>query len=130
MKLSERLLFLRKSLKKNQIPFAKELGVSQAAYQNYERGLTDTPLSLIRTICDEYKISINWLVYGEGSMESDNTMELVEEAAFTIRDFITKCDFIITPQKEASLVAYLFEGMAEGKKYSIDELKKLYRLME
>lgn len=130
MNLSQRLLHLRKSLNKNQIPFAEELGVSQAAYKNYERGLTDVPLSLIRTICEKYKVSINWLVDGEGGMNTANTLELLEEAAFATRSFIIKYELSISPHKEAKLIRYLFEGMTEGKKYNNDELQKLYKLTE
>jgi len=110
----DRLTTLRKHMGFNQIPFAKEIGVSQSAYANYERGVTDIPISLALKLCTEYHVSSSWLLLGDGSMFAKRSAELVEKAAFAVLEVIAEEQVNAKPKKAAELIRHFFEEMAQG----------------
>ena len=115
MKLSNRLAFVRKSTGKTQIPFSKELGVSQSAYANYERGASEVPLSLAIKICKDYQISPSWFLLGEGKVKSLEVSEVAEDCVVAILKFVIDNDLPINPERIGRLVKFLFEEKYSGK---------------
>lgn len=115
MSIQGRLKEVRKRTGYNQIPFARELGVSQSAFANYERGATDIPINLAIKICKDFKISAAWFFLGHGSMEDENVGEIVEDAVIAMRTFSETLEFEISKEKEAKLVRFLFEEMMCGQ---------------
>jgi transcriptional regulator with XRE-family HTH domain len=115
MNLSDRLTFLRKSTGKTQIPFAKEVGVSQSAYANYERGATEIPISLAVKVCLDYEISPSWLLLGEGTMKTMDVSNLLEDCVVSILKFLIDNDLPINPERIGRLVKFLFNDKYSGK---------------
>lgn len=66
--IGERLKFFRKNLKISQDVFAWGFNISNKAYWNYENNLRQIPLNLIIKIAESYKINLNWLLLGKGSI--------------------------------------------------------------
>lgn len=128
MELSERLVLVRKKLNVNQIPFAKMLGVSQSAYANYERGIREVPVALLTKICQDYKISPNWLILGEGDMSVPNIHALVEKASAMTREHILKMQHDIDPKKEAAIVSVLVEKMIKNQEVGDTTLEQLIKV--
>lgn len=48
--------------------FAKELGIKQATYSNYENGTRAIPNDIYEKLQKEYNINLNWLISGIGEM--------------------------------------------------------------
>lgn len=119
--IGDRLTTLRKHLGFNQIPFAKKIGVSQSAYANYERGVTDIPISLAQKLCIEYQASPAWLLLGEGGMLSNGSGQLVEDAAISVLEVLLEEDIDVKPAKTAQLIRHFFEEMADGNLRGRDE---------
>ncbi|WP_405405239.1 helix-turn-helix domain-containing protein [Paracoccus sp. Ld10] len=128
MTIAKRLVHFRKSLGKNQIPFAEELGVSQSAYKNYEREATDLPISLAVKLCRDYDLSAEWLLLGRSGMTSKLSDDIIERAVTVTREFITENGFDIPPEKEAKIVRYLIRKMSETGEISQDEYEEIIRL--
>jgi len=60
-----RIREVRKSLKKNQTEFAREVEINQAALSKYELGQREIPAVLLIDIAMTFNISLNWLLLGE-----------------------------------------------------------------
>lgn len=128
MSTGERLATFRKSLGKNQIQFAEELGVSQSAYKNYEREATDPPISLVIKLCKEYGLSAEWLLLGRSGMTSAMTDSIIEGAVTVTRSFMIENGFNISPEKEAKVVQYLVRKMCEAGRVNREEQYAIIRL--
>ncbi len=128
MKISDRLTTVRKSMNKNQIPFAQELGVSQSAYATYERGVREVPVALLTKICQDYKISPAWLILGQGDMCVPNYQALVEKASAMTREHILKMQHDIDPKKEAAIVSVLVEKMIKNQEVGDTTLEQLIKV--
>lgn len=130
MKIYERLLKVRKSQQKTQPPFAEELGVSLATYKNYERGITELPLSIAVIICTNFKISPSWLMLGVGNMIEINTLEIIEKSVLDIRKIISEYGLITTPTQEAKIVKYVVEERFDGVEMNSKKIIRLIEIME
>ena len=58
---SERIFQLRKEKGVSQIAFAKEIGVSLRAYQDYEYGVREPQISIFCRIADFYGVTLDYL---------------------------------------------------------------------
>ena len=63
-----RVRAVRKSLRLEQTELAKKMGVSQAIISQYEKGLTEIPLSFIEYFKKKHRISSDWLIFGTGEI--------------------------------------------------------------
>ena len=64
--IGRRVWAVRKSLKLEQTVLAKKMGVSQAIISQYEKGLTEIPLSFIEYFKKKHRISSDWMIFGTG----------------------------------------------------------------
>lgn len=127
MSIQARLKAVRKETGKNQIPFAEQLGVSQSAYANYERGATDIPISLAVRICTDFKVSAAWLLLGRGEMHDEQLGPIVEDAVMALQNFIQKNDLRIPAQKQAKLARFLAEEMLQGNEFDGASKDRFFR---
>lgn len=67
----ERLKAVRKELKLSQEKFGEKLGVEKSAISQLEGDRNKLTGQMIRSICREYKVRYDWLVYGDGEMFED-----------------------------------------------------------
>ena len=64
----ERIREIRASLKMSLETFGEKLGVTRAAMSNIERGQRNLTDQMARSICREYNVNYDYLIYGEGEM--------------------------------------------------------------
>jgi len=64
--LGERIKYLQKNSGKNQVEFAKSLGVSKGSLILYQKNDRSPGSSFLRTLCELYQVNPTWLLLGEG----------------------------------------------------------------
>lgn len=83
--MKDRLIKLRKALKLTQQKFADEIGVKRNTVATYEMGRNEPIDTVIKLICDKFKVNENWLRNGEGEMfvevsRDDEFLQLIEKS--------------------------------------------------
>ena len=68
--IGERVRAIRKSLRLEQTELAKEMGLSQAIISQYEKGLTEIPLSFLEYLKKKHGVSSDWVIFGTGEMKA------------------------------------------------------------
>lgn len=79
MSQAARVKEIRKSLSMTMEKFGERLGVGKTAIskiENNERSLTD---QMAKSICREYNVNYDWLIYGEGEMFSRLPQTVLDE---------------------------------------------------
>jgi transcriptional regulator with XRE-family HTH domain len=69
-KIGERFRAIRKSLRLEQTELAKDMGISQAIISQYEKGMTEIPLSALEYFKKKHGISSDWVIFGIGEMKA------------------------------------------------------------
>lgn len=69
---NERLKDLRMSLGLSQKTMGEKLQIAQTTYANYETGKANIPDELKARLINQFKVNLNWLVVGQGSMYLDS----------------------------------------------------------
>lgn len=59
---SERLKDVRKDSGMSQADIASEIGVTKSAYANYEQGIREPSLKVLKLICDVLDVSCDYLL--------------------------------------------------------------------
>ena len=59
---SERLREVRKDVGMSQSEVASEIGVTKSAYSNYEQGIREPSLKVLKAICDSFDVSSDYLI--------------------------------------------------------------------
>lgn len=73
MTLGERINFVRKTNKLNQMDFAKILGISQTHVSKIEHGIENPSETLLLFISYKFAVNINWLKEEKGSYNGFNS---------------------------------------------------------
>ncbi len=68
--IGERVRAIRKSLRFEQTELAKEIGLSQAIISQYEKGMTEIPLSFLEHLKKKHGVSSDWVIFGTGDMKA------------------------------------------------------------
>ena len=89
MTTGERVKEIRKTLNLTLEKFGEKLGVGKTAIstlEKYERNLTD---QMAKSICREYNVNYDYLIYEEGEMFSDLPQTILDElcAQYSLNDF-------------------------------------------
>jgi transcriptional regulator with XRE-family HTH domain len=79
MERAARFRQIREHFGKNQIEFARELGLGDITWQNYERGKSRPTSSTLNAINRKLNINLNWLSFGMGAMFNDAAAASVME---------------------------------------------------
>jgi DNA-binding XRE family transcriptional regulator len=64
--LGERIKYLQKKSGKNQVEFAKILGVSKGSLILYQKNNRKPDSSFLSALCELYRVNPAWLLLGEG----------------------------------------------------------------
>jgi transcriptional regulator with XRE-family HTH domain len=64
--MGERIKYLQKTSGKNQIEFARSIGVSKGSLILYQKNDRSPDSSFLRTLCELYRVNPTWLLIGEG----------------------------------------------------------------
>ena len=75
----ERIREIRKSLNLTLEKFGKELGVRKTAISKIENGENSLTDQMAKSICREYNVNYDYLMYGEGEMFDDLPQTILDE---------------------------------------------------
>lgn len=75
----ERIKEVRKTLGLTLEKFGEKLGVGKAAISAIENGSRNLTEQMTKSICREYRVDYDWLVYGEGDMFSNIPETILDE---------------------------------------------------
>ncbi len=68
VEIGKRLRGIRKQLKITQQEIASGIGISKSFYSNVENGLQQPSFDFLFKLCNKYKTSLDYIVFGNGSM--------------------------------------------------------------
>lgn len=85
----ERVNEVRKSLGLTLEKFGEKLGVTKTTISRIEKGVNNLTDQMAISICREYNVNYDYLVYGEGEMFDDLPQTIVDElcAQYGLNDF-------------------------------------------
>jgi transcriptional regulator with XRE-family HTH domain len=85
----ERVKEIRKTLDLTMEKFGEKLGVGKTAISNIESGNRNLTEQMSKSICREYNVNYDYLMYGEGEMFDDLPQTIVDElcAQYDLNDF-------------------------------------------
>ncbi len=130
MTVGKRLIEFRKSKSMTQLDFAKTIGMSAAAYKNYELDQRKVPINILDELHEVYQIDLEWLITGKNSTINTAEKEMLETIIITVKNLLLKSKLRIPPAKEALLIValythYLQLGVLDEQTY--DDLFKLVK---
>lgn len=125
MNIANRIKLLRKSLKLNQVDFAKELGLKQGSVSKIEKSKNNPSEQLILSICRAFSISYEWLKEGNGEMH--DTSPRLTPKGFAVLDEIIKR--IESPDRTIALsdLAYILGLDADNVPHDIKRPPGFYK---
>lgn len=85
-----RLKLVRNEWGLTQKEFAARIGVTNAHISKIEKGLTVPSNSLTKLICQQFKVSEQWLVYGKGPHFVEDLWSVEDEAMYSATDKFNK----------------------------------------
>lgn len=85
----ERVNEVRKSLGLTLEKFGEKLGVTKTTISRIEKGVNNLTDQMAISICREYNVNYDYLMYGEGGMFDDLPQTIVDElcAQYELNDF-------------------------------------------
>ena len=85
----ERVNEVRKSLGLTLEKFGERLGVTKTTISRIEKGVNNLTDQMAISICREYNVNYDYLMYGEGEMFDDLPQTIVDElcAQYDLNDF-------------------------------------------
>ena len=85
----ERIKAIRKELGLTLEKFGEKLGVTKTTISRIEKGVNNLTDQMARSICREYNVDYDYLMYGEGDMFTDLPKTIVDELCmqFDLVDF-------------------------------------------
>lgn len=75
----ERIKEIRKDLNLTLEKFGEKLGVTKVAISNIEKGNRNLTDQMVKSICREYNVNYDYLMYGTGEKFSDLPQTILEE---------------------------------------------------
>ncbi len=140
--MNERLKTIRKTIGLTQKEFAKEIGVSLRALQNYEANLRKVPGDILRNIYEHLGVNPTWLLTGEGEMfkerdkdiRNENPNEpvdysLLEEVILGVEEGLKEAELTMDADKKARLIVLLYKYFEKGKKVNKKEVMSFLKLV-
>lgn len=102
--MNERIRELRKSLGLTLEKFGESLGVGKTAISKIENGDRNVTDQMQKSICREFNVSTDWLLYGTGEMFVTHTHD--EEVAMYTQDILDSEDDEIAKIIQDFIVVY------------------------
>jgi Predicted transcriptional regulators len=75
----ERVKQLRMAMDLTLEKFGDRVGVTKVAISNIEKGNRNLTEQMIKSICREFNVNYDWLVYGDGEMFSELPKTILDE---------------------------------------------------
>jgi len=123
--IANRIKMIRNEFGLNQKEFAERLGVTNAHISRMEKGITTPSEALMKLMCKEFEINIEWLKSGTQPMfESDyNIDDKMEKAVSTFNKLMHSENS--TVRNQAAELNLLFSNITNIE-FSNDDMKILY----
>ena len=102
--MNERIRELRKALGLTLEKFGESLGVGKTAISKIENGDRNVTDQMQKSICREFNVSTDWLLYGTGEMFVTHTHD--EEVAMYTQDILDSEDDVIAKIIQDFIVVY------------------------
>lgn len=85
----ERVKEIRKTLDMTMEKFGEKLGVGKTAISNIEKGNRNLTEQMSKSICREYNVNYDYLLYGDGEMFDELPQTIVDEMCvqYGLNDF-------------------------------------------
>ena len=85
----ERIKEIRKVLDLTLDKFGEKLGVTKQTVSRIENGVNNVTDQMARSVCREYNVNYDYLMYGEGEMFDDLPQTIVDELCvqYDLNDF-------------------------------------------
>lgn len=85
----ERIKAIRKELGLTLEKFGEKLGVTKTTISRIEKGVNNLTDQMARSVCREYNVDCDYLMYGEGDMFTDLPKTILDELCmqFDLDDF-------------------------------------------
>lgn len=81
--MNERIKEVRKTLNLTMKKFGEQIGISEGAVSNIEKGHRNVTNQMIKAICREFNVNQEWLCTGIGEMFSDTPASVLDQLCFT-----------------------------------------------
>lgn len=122
----ERIREIRKALGLTLEKFGEKLGVTRVAISNIENGNRNLTDQMARSICREYNVSYDYLIYGEGEMFDDLPQTILDELCrqYDLDDFdraLVEMYIGLPDDVRAALKAEMRKMIAKIGRYAVDE---------
>lgn len=131
---AERIKFVRKHFRLNQVDFASIIGISQTHISKIESGKDNASNKVLLAICSEFGINLDWLKDGIGVMQSQEEMHSSpNEIALRIKTYLINSSPIESDLCGMFLqnVPELFQcGSKRPEKYRNDIVLQISDLLE
>lgn len=124
----ERLEQVRRDQKLTQQRFSEELGISQSAYQNYERNGRDLPATLIVTLYERYSVDPIWILTGRGRKTDEERLSELEKIILKLSAWRSQKHLEFEPPKEAKVVLALYKYALKHGEISDDQFDTIFEL--
>ena len=122
---AERLIELRGHQSRRS--FAEVLGITESTLRNYEQGTSLPNSATLGDICKKLRISLDWLILGEGPKEKDFSEKnkqidrgIITDVIEVLEQFLIEENAKLPPKAKAEAVYQLYmmavEEEAEAKK--------------
>ena len=110
-----RMLQLRKELKKSQAEVANHLGLTVAAYQNYEAGRREAGYEVLAKLADFYHVSTDYLLGRETEEEKELDSFVSEFDMSLLEKKIVEEYLKLSPEVRGDMIAFLYKAVMEIK---------------
>ena len=128
MTIGARFFEVRRGYGLHQADVAAEIGISQAALVNYEKGARDPPATTIIAFAQAYKVSPAWLLTGEGRSDQASLDETYELSIDTAWDYLARSVDTVEKESLIKLGSALFQYLLEHGSISGAMSEKLLSL--
>lgn len=103
--MEERLIELRKSIKKTQIELADYLGVTQTSYRRYENGEAEPNIERLIKLADYYHVTLDYLVGREFANDAGYLTEREKELLKVYRNLTERNQQTLIDESKGILLA-------------------------
>lgn len=83
--MNEKIKQIRKALGLTMKKFGEQIGISEGAVSNLEKGHRNVTTQMTKAICREFNVNEDWLRTGEGEMFSDAPASALDELCRTYK---------------------------------------------
>lgn len=112
----------------SQAETARRLGIPQTTWSNYEQDKNKPALVLLDKICQEFGVSLEWLLYGRGPIRADApplpegaavSLDIVYDVVETLEEYLQGQGRNLSPGLKAEVVRQLCRMVVEEEEGTV-----------